>query len=365
MRIALFILAILHGLIHLLGFVKAFGFAEVKAMTAHVSKPIGMLWAAAAALLLVYGTLHMTNYKFAWLAGLVAAVVSQVLIFMFWSEAKFGTIPNVVILVASTASFGLYSFNKTVQKETHQILKNSVSIETIITENAVKALPLPVQEWLRKSGAIGKPLMSVGKVTQRAEMKMSPDQKEWMPAAAVQYTRIDEPAFIWTVDVKMNDFIGFRGRDKFEHGKGEMLIRMNSLINVVDERGEKLNEGTLQRYLGEMVWFPSLALSPYVTWDQISDTAARATMSYRGTQGSGTFFFNAEGDFTKFSAMRYRGNEADSKREEWIMSVTDYKTFEGIKVPAIMNATWKLDNGDWTWLNLEVTDIRYDKNIGD
>ncbi|MDN5330561.1 MAG: hypothetical protein PWP35_2348 [Bacteroidales bacterium] len=37
-----------------------------------------------------------------------------------------------------------------------------------------------------------------------------------------------------------------------------MLIKVNSLIPVVNEKGNKLDEGTLQRYLGEIVWFPSL-----------------------------------------------------------------------------------------------------------
>ena len=118
---------------------------------------------------------------------------------------------------------------------------------------------------------------------------MKPEQEKWMTASAIQYTTIDNPAFIWKVDVKMNSLLNFQGLDKFENGKGEMLIKINSLINVVNEQGKKLDEGTLQRYLGEMVWFPSLALSPYITWVQINDTTAKATMSYKGTHGSGTF----------------------------------------------------------------------------
>ncbi len=142
-----------------------------------------------------------------------------------------------------------------------------------------------------------------------------------------------------------------------------MLIKLNSLINVVNEQGEKLDEGTLQRYLGEMVWFPSLALSPYITWEPIDDTTAKATMTYEGTTGSGTFYFNTNGDVTKFSALRYKGNEEGANRHEWIMNISEHKTFEGIKVPAVMSSTWKLDEGDWTWLKLEVKDIQYNENV--
>jgi len=165
------------------------------------------------------------------------------------------------------------------------------------------------------------------------------------------------------MDVKMNRFLTFKGRDKFVNGKGEMLIKVNSLINVVNERGGKMDEGTIQRYLGEMVWFPSLALSQHIHWESIDDTTAVATMNYQGTSGSGTFFFNSGGDVTRFSALRYYSNEADAKRFEWVMNIEGYSTFEGIKVPTKMTATWKLDEGDWTWLKLEVIDIMYNENV--
>jgi hypothetical protein len=111
-----------------------------------------------------------------------------------------------------------------------------------------------------------------------------------------------------------------------------------------------------------MVWFPSLALSPYISWEQVDENTAKATMSYKGTSGSGLFYFNPAGEVTKFSALRYKGNETESKRYEWEMNISEYRRFEGIKVPAKMTSTWKLDSEDWTWLKLEVTDISYNVN---
>ena len=363
MRIVFLIIVLLHGTIHLLGFLKGFGFKEVKELTLPISKPMGIIWLTATALFLTYSILYVANSKYAWMFGFVAVAISQILVIMFWKDAKFGTLPNILVLLVSITSFGYYNFQNLVQEETIHLLSQNNMIENkIIDENDLKELPEPVKNWLRNSGAVGKPYISVGKVTQKAEMQMKPEQENWMSAAAIQFTTIDNPAFIWRVDVKMNSLLNFQGRDKFENGKGEMLIKMNSLINVVNERGEKLDEGTLQRYLGEMVWFPSLALSPHITWEEISDTSAKATMTNKGTKGSGTFYFNAKGDVTKFSALRFKGNEEEAKKQPWTMNISDYKTFEGIKVPAKMTSTWKLDEGDWTWLKLEVTDIKYNKN---
>lgn len=356
-------IVIIHGLIHILGFVKGFELKEVKELTLPISRQTGIFWLAATFILIAYGVLYFTNFQHIWLVGFVAVVVSQILIVMLWRDAKFGTLPNTIILAVSIVSFGHYNFQKHIQKEISTLLtKNIIKENRILTESDISELPVPVKNWLQNSGAVGKPFISVGRVTQRAQLQMRPEQENWMTANAIQYSTIDYPGFIWTVDVTMNGLLKFQGRDKFEEGKGQMLIKLNSLFNIVNEQGEKLDEGSLQRYLGEMVWFPSLAVSPFITWEQIDETTAKATMTHNGSKGSGTFYFNSGGDFIKFSALRFNGNEPDAKRYEWVFEVLDYKTFEGIKVPSQMTATWKLENKDWTWLKLEVTDIKYNKN---
>src|SRR5690606_23439302 len=360
MKIAFLIIVLLHGLIHLLGFVKGFELREVKELTLPISRTLGVIWLTATILFLSYGVLQLLNSKYAGLIGIIAVILSKVLIIIFWKGAKFGTIPNMIILAVSIVSFGYYNFQKIIHQETTQLLNKNVSTENRpLNESDLTILPEPVKKWLKNSGVIGKPFIRYGKVTQIAEIQIKPEQDNWMTATAIQYTAIDNPAFIWSVDVKMNNLLSFQGRDKFEDGKGEMLIKLNSLFNIVNERGEKLDEGTLQRYLGEIVWFPSLALSPYITWEPVDENTAKATMTYQGTSGSGTFYFNSNGDVTKFSALRYKGNETNDKRHHWEMNILDYKIFEGIKVPAKMTSTWKLDEKDWTWLKLEVTDIKY------
>jgi hypothetical protein len=157
----------------------------------------------------------------------------------------------------------------------------------------------------------------------------------------------------------MPPFIKITGRDKFMDGKGEMQIKMFSAINIVNEKGTKMDEGTLQRFLGEIVWFPSAAVSPFITWHAIDNHSAKATMDYMGAKGSGTFYFNEHGDFIRFSTLRFKGNETDTKRYEWVIDVKEHAIVNDIKIPVKMTATWKLDEGDWTWLELEITDKKY------
>lgn len=366
MRIIFLILVILHGLIHLLGFVKAFGIREVKELSLLISKPMGLLWLVGTILFLAYAILHYANSKYAWLFGFIAVILSQILIIIYWKDAKFGTLPNILVLVVTILSFAYYNFQHLVEQErTHLLSQSNASKGRMITEKDIASLPEPVKNWLKQSGVIGKPFINIGKVVQQAKMQMKPGQETWMNASALQYTIVDKPAFIWTTEVRMNSLLNFLGRDKFEEGQGEMLIKLNALFSVVNEQGEKINEGSIQRYLGEMVWFPSLALSPYVSWESIDSSSAKATIEYKGTKGSGTFYFNSSGDFIRFSTFRFMGNEDGDKRFEWVLLVEDYKIFEGIKVPALVSATWKLEEEDWTWLKLEVMDIKYNENTLD
>mgnify|MGYP003677477821 CR=1 FL=1 len=364
MRIVFLVLILIHGLIHLLGFAKGFGLKEVKELTLPISKTMGLIWLIATLLFFIFCVLYFINHKYSWLIGFAAVITSQVLIILFWQDAKYGTLPNIAVLLVSLVAFGNYNFQKLIQLETSNILsQNIISSKRIVSKDDTKDLPKPVQNWLQQSGIIGKPFICVGQVLQEAQIKLKPEQENWLNATALQYSTIPEPAFIWTVDVKMNSLMSFLGRDKFEDGAGEMLIKLNALFNIVNEKGLKLDEGSIQRYLGEMVWFPSLAMSQYITWQEINETTAIATMDYKGTKGSGTFYFDSAGNFIKFSALRFQGNDPEAQRYEWVLLVEEHSTFEGITIPSKMTATWKLENEDWTWLKLEIKDIKYNENI--
>lgn len=360
------VLVLVHGLIHIVGFLKAFNLIDLNEFAISVTKPAGLIWLLVSLLFLAYGVLNFIGLKHIWIIGFIAIILSQFLIIFYWNDAKFGTMPNVIILFAVVFSYSNSLYENFISRETSALFsETSYDNSQILEDNDIGHLPPPVQKWLKNSGALGQATIHNGRVEQKILLKMKPDQKNWYPAEALQYTFVDKPAFIWKVDVEMNNLVNFKGRDKFAGGKGEMLIKLNSLIKIVDEQGEKLDEGTIQRYLGELVWFPSLAISPFVVWEEIDEFSAKATINYKNTSGSGTFVFNEKGDFVKFTALRYKGNEPDAKRYEWVLTVDDYAVFEKIKVPSKMKATWKLDEGDWTWLNLEITNIRYNENARD
>ena len=357
-------LIFLHGAIHLMGFAKAFKLAQIEQLTTDISKFSGLVWFIVFLLFVVTCIAFLAKAQWwNWLA-IVAVVISTILIISFWNDAKFGNIPNVIILLVTLFYLSSYAFSKKVANEISPILRQTdTSKISVITKEQLNDLPYPVAKWLNLSGMVGKEKINTVWLSQNARMKMKPGQKEWNEAVAEQYYSVEKPAFVWKVKMNMPPFITISGRDKFVDGKGEMLIKLFSLLNIVNEKGEKMDEGTLQRFLAETVWFPSAALSQYITWEAIDSLSAKATMNYKGTTGSGTFYFNEQGDFVKFSTLRYKSNEADAQRYEWIVTVKEHSIKNSIKIPTKVEVTWVLENGNWTWLDLEITDIRYNSSI--
>lgn len=365
MRYLLAAIIFLHGAIHLLGFVKGFELAEVRELQSYISRTSALVWLSAFLLLGLAAILLLVN-RTVWIYPAAAGlIISTILILLYWSDARYGMIPNLIIAIAVAISISGLLFNRKIAAETQSILAEAGNqTEKPITPDEMDQLPVAVKRWLAASGAAGKERTKTVWLRQDFRLKLKPEQEKWYEAVAEQYFTTKNPAFIWTIDLKMSPLITIRGRDKFVDGRGEMQMKMNSIISLGKETGEKIDEGTLQRYLGEIVWFPSAALSPFITWEEIDSLTARATMTWKNISGSGIFSFNEKGDFVKYSALRYYGNDQGARRFEWIIEADEYSVFEGIRIPSRCSATWKMDEGDWTWCILEITDLSYNRGYG-
>ena len=360
MRIALTLLIAIHGIIHLFGFFKAFGISEFNAISQSISKTFGIFWFLTFLLFVITVILILLHSNNWWLISFLAVIISQLLIFNYWSDAKFGTIANLIILFATIIGYSSFNFKEKIKGERKTLFENSqLKNQENITEKELLDLPPVVQKWFINSGVMGKKLISNVHLVQELQLKLKPEQTGWNNGTAQQYFTIQPPAFNWNITTKMNSILSVVGRDKFEDGKGEMLIKLLSLIPVANAKNnEKVNQATLQRYLAEIVWFPSAALSQYIEWEPIDEYSARATMEYKGAKGSGEFHFDKSGNFEKFVAMRYQDSNSINPTE-WTVIATRTEERNGIKIPVECEASWKLESGTWTWLKLKITDIQY------
>lgn len=92
----------IHGLIHLMGFAKAFGWAELPQLTLPISRAGGVAWLVAAVLVLASAVMYPLGTRRFWMVGALAVLVSQLVIVSAWRDARAGTIANVLLLAVVT-----------------------------------------------------------------------------------------------------------------------------------------------------------------------------------------------------------------------------------------------------------------------
>jgi hypothetical protein len=159
MRIAFTVLLTVHAIIHLIGFLKAFGIAKFSSLTLSISKPLGIAWLISALAFLGATAAFIVAPRLFWLFGAIAIVVSQIVIASSFSDAKFGTLINIVILlvvVFYAFSVGPFGLRATYENQVRQSLKH-VTKTPNITDEDLKPFPKPLQRYLRFVGVVGKP----------------------------------------------------------------------------------------------------------------------------------------------------------------------------------------------------------------
>lgn len=263
----------------------------------------------------------------------------------------------ILFVVSGTASF---FFNRNVEREVVQLFNTVRTADDVVTQEELAGLPDNVQQWLEYTGIVGKERIRAARLQQRADMRLAVDQP-WMPVEATQYFTVDEPGFIWQATVKAAPGIKIAARDKYASGRGSMLIKPLSLITLADSQGSEMDQGAMLRYLAETIWFPSAALSDYISWEEIDHYNAKATMSYGGVTASGIFTFNDVGEVIRFEAERYGEFGGEFRLETWSIPLRDYREFAGIRIPTKGDVTWKFSSGDYNWFNFEVLDVEYNQ----
>jgi hypothetical protein len=109
-----------------------------------------------------------------------------------------------------------------------------------------------------------------------------------------------------------------------------------------------MDKASLVTFLSECLIIPNAALQDFITWEEIDDLHAKATISYYGRTASGIFTFNENGEMLSFTTNDREATTVDgvSKNVKWSVVLSEYKETEGIKKPTVFQAIWHYDDGD-------------------
>ena len=356
------IVMVLHSIIHLVGFIKSFNLIEISHLTKPISRPLGIMWLFCSLIFFFCLYAFWVGYLWWWIPTIVTVIISQTLIILDWKEASYGTIANLIIILAVAVGVGQWGLENTIkEKMEHLTYTSQMSVlEKEEVEERFEELPEIVKTWLNNSNALNQPFPEKLFLRQSGKMRTSPDGK-WMPFKSRQWINPNEPAFIWKAEVNMLPGFHLSGMDSYLSGRGNMNIRLMSVIPIADASGPETDQGSLLRWLAELVWYPQAALHRSIAWEEVDSTSAIAKMSFGNKEVEGLFSFDHSGDLKSFNAGRYFEKDGEFTLEEWVITVNEngYKNFNGVRIPTDLKVKWNLSDGPFHWLNMHVDAVEW------
>ncbi len=276
-----------------------------------------------------------------------------------WWKILFVVLGFIVVLIASFIAIGNILFRRMVESDVRKIFGDSKSSEPdLVTEDDIKDLPEPVQRYLKYTKIIGREKIETVKLQYKGIFRLREDQKG-MPLKVEQYYKTDPPSFVWYGNIEPVPLVSVKARDMLYLGRGNTLIKLLGLITIGEVTGPEIDQGTLVRYLSELIWFPSAALCDYIWWEPIDINSAKATIYYQGVDGSAVFVFNDKGEITNVIADRYMDDNGEQVLRKWSTPIQEYMEADGIRIPSKGGAIWHLSSGDFKYIELELTHIEY------
>lgn len=362
MRAVLIAVLSLHGCIHLMGFAKAFGWMELPQLSAPIGKAQGLAWLFAGLITLVCILLPPRAF---WLVGALAAVLSQVLIFSAWHDAKFGTLANVIVLLAAAyalLSAGPPSFAHAYAKESAAALDRSQLRSDVITEADLAALPPPVQRYLRVTGTLGQPRVSNLRARWRGRIRDSADGP-WMSFEAEQLnTLYPQPERLFFMQATMKG-LPVDVYHRFVGAAATFRVRVLSALQVTSADGPAMNRSETVTILNDLCLLaPSALLDPHLHWESSTEDSAHVRFDRGDETIRAELRFNAAGELIDFISDDRARAAADGKTFEplrWSTPFTTYQTVGARRLFARGDALWHPPEGAYAYGDFQLVSIEY------
>ncbi|MCE7859510.1 MAG: hypothetical protein DYG86_06950 [Chloroflexi bacterium CFX2] len=358
-KVIFILIVVFHGLIHLLGFLKAFELAQINELTQPISRPLGFLWLVAALALIITAIAFGFTSQWWWAVAIVGALLSQILILTAWQDAKVGSIPNLIILVVALLALSSIRFENDYRQDVRngQERVRALAADTL-TEADLQALPQPVQRYLRYVGVVGKPKV----VSMYAEMTGEMRQRggAYFPLSAEQYNFFDQPTRLFFMQGRMFG-LTVPGYHRYQEQSATMNVRLFGLLPLVQVGGEAMFEAdTVTQFNDMCLMAPATLIDPRITWETIDDLTAKGTFTNQGVTISAMLHFNAEGQLVNFVS-HDRWDVSAMKQYPFSTPVSRYRNLNGYNLPTYGEMIWHYPDDDFVYGKLEINNVVYNE----
>ena len=334
MRVVLIILIVLHGLLHFMGFANAYAIGNMAEFAKELPKPIGLLWLFTGLLFIASAVMILIKRKGWAIWGILAVIVSQLLILTVWSDAKYGTLANIVILIAAIITLGT----------------------DLVSERDLKPLPPLVQEYLRYVGVVGKP--KVFNIRIIFEGRMREKGKDWFNFTSTQYNSINPSTRFFFMKAKVKGLPTY-GYHRYKNGEASMQIKLLSLLPVVDiDKPELFKTETVTFFNDLCLFAPGALIDKRISWKILDNLSVKATLTTNNTRISAILYFNEKGQLVNFIS-EDRMAIGEMKTFPFSTPAGNFQNINGFNLPTYGEGTWHYPDGEFVYGKFNVKHIEY------
>ncbi|HLO16526.1 MAG TPA: DUF6544 family protein [Anaerolineales bacterium] len=298
-----------------------------------------------------------------WLPAALGVVLSQILIFTAWSDARAGSIVNAILLVlivVSALGSAPWGFRAMYDREVAAGLSQQPQQVKLLTEADIAHLPFTVQHYLQFVGAIDKPQVWNYRLRFSGTLRNGPNDK-WMPMTFDQQSFVDPPARLFHIESSMFG-VPFTAFHRYVGPEATFRVRIASLLTVVDAHGAKMNKSETVTLLNDMFLLaPPTLIDPDIVWEEVDPMTIRATWTNAGNTVSAIVSFDNSGALVNFiSDDRYMTTDGKAfEQHRWSTPVSDWRVFDGRKLPATTETIWELPGGEFVYGCFELLEVQY------
>jgi len=364
-RLAFALLLALHGAIHLLGFAKGLALAEVGTLKRPISRVGGVLWLLAAVLFLAAAALLYAAPGRWWVPAVPALLLSQVLIIGAWSDARFGTLANMAVLVPLAVTLlGMAPWSLAAEFRREAAKRPPAPAAApgdVVTEADLASLPPPVRQYLRRAGVVGRPHVRGFEARFHGRIRNGLNAP-WMDFVAEQRTVIAPPARLFLINASRAG-IPFQAFHAFVGPNATMRVRAAELVDVVNARGPEMNRSETVTFLNDLCALaPGALVDVPVRWEQLDARSVRATYTHGSETISAVLSFDAQGDLAGFvSDDRYMSSDGRTHvKRPWSTPLGNFRDYAGGRLAEHGEAVWRLPEGDFTYGEFVLESLRTD-----
>lgn len=359
MKYLIIVLVIIHGLLHVIGFVNAMGFVHLP-LKREILKFEGIVWLVAASSLLLAVALYQLDIKQGWFYAIAGVMISQSLIILNWHDAKAGSFINLIILLISIIAVAEWRFENKFKNDVTTFLSTESQNGFILTSQAIQNLPEPVQRYIIFSGALNKPVPKNFKIGFAGKIRQN-EQSDWLPFTSQQFNSIDNPARFFFMKATSKG-IPINGYHVFENGKANMKIRLLSLFTIQKQSGSEMDKSETVTWFNDLCLFaPGALVDKRIKWQPIDSTSCRALFINQENTISATLIFNKQGALINFiSDDRYRiVSGSDIQKLRFLTPVKEYIKLNDLTIPGYAEAEWQLPDRVLCYGQFRIEEIEY------